>query len=156
MRAAAILMLAAVLIACQGVSSSPAGSPSAEVVVDKLEIAVAQSFPVQVRLLVEGYLAEACGLAEPVVELRGDTFFVELHGSGAAGTDCEKRQRFSRRIPLPVHGLKKGVYKVVAEGRETSFTLSQDNVLAAPPPPASTHAAPPPPPAPTAGSPPPP
>ena len=85
---------------------------------DKLEIAVGQSFPVQIRLLVQGRLIETCALGEPVIELRGDTFFVELPGSDASGTDCREGQTFSRWIPLPVHGLKEGTYKVIVDGRE--------------------------------------
>lgn len=133
MRLAVILALTCSLAACHDASSRQAPSPATEplstkVEVDKLEIAVGQSFPVQIRVLVQGHLVEACGLGEPVIELRGDSFFVDLHGSVAAGVDCEERQPFNRWISLPVHGLRKGVYKVLVNGQETSFTLSQDNI----------------------------
>lgn len=121
MRTAVALVLASTLMACHGVSPSSGDAP--DVVIDKIEIAVAQSYPVQIRLLVQGHLTKSCSLGEPVVEQRGDTFYVELRGSDTAGDDCKESQSFRRWIPLPVHGLEKGVYKVIVEGQETSFTL---------------------------------
>lgn len=133
MRIVVALVLAAVLSTCRG-PISPSGDtrgqePAPAVVVDRIEMMMAQSFPVQIRLRIEGHLTEACALADPAVELRGDTFFIALRASDAAAADCPERQSFSRSISLPVHGLKKGTYKVVAGDRETSFTLTQDNVL---------------------------
>lgn len=138
MRIVVALVLASVLSACQGPISPAVDAggrePAPAVVVERIEMMMAQSFPVQVRLRIEGHLTKACALADPAVELRGDTFFIALRASDTAGSDCPERQSFSRSLSLPAHGLKKGTYKVVAGDRETSFTLTQDNVLERPEP----------------------
>lgn len=98
-------------------------------IVETLDVMVNKSNPVQVEVHVTGVQSIACvGLEEPVVTRNNDTFTVLL-----AETLMEPAQvcmsllavtPFQRDIELPVENLSPGnTYKVVVNGKETSFKL---------------------------------
>lgn len=119
-------IFSAFIVGCGGTTSSPPDdhveAKSSDVTVTKLSIVEAQSYPVQVRLLLEGYLTDACELAETNLERKNHTFFMDFETTGQGDASCRGRREFTRSILLPTHGLEKGRYEVIVDGRKTTFS----------------------------------
>lgn len=136
MRRAVLALAATVLVACGGAVSSSgdradddpgraADSDGAEITIERVQTVSGQSYPVQVRLLVEGSVTDACGIAEPELERTDHRFTVELRPEQVG--ECSGRQSFSESILLPTHDLEKGTYEVVVDGEVVSFTVSESD-----------------------------
>jgi hypothetical protein len=102
-----------------------------EAVVESVDILTLESFPVQIRAEVEGYLPDGCStLGDPVVRREGDVFIVTLPATRPADALCTTViQPFAESVALDVYGLAAGTYGVIVNDVETSFTLATDNVL---------------------------
>ena len=105
----------------------------AEAVIERLDLQVQESFPVQVNAVVTGSLPDACSIIEPKVERTAATFVVVLFTSDAANAVCEPEpQPFEQVIPLDVLGLQAGTYNVVVRSANVAngaFTLEVDNIV---------------------------
>jgi inhibitor of cysteine peptidase len=135
-----ILVLGLGLAACGATpepTSTPVEAPSgAEVIrgtatVEGIDIQILESFPVQVRVRVEGLLADGCTtVGEITQELVDNTFMVTISTERPADEVCTQALvPFEETIDLQVRGLPAGTYTVDVNGVTGTFTLSTDNVL---------------------------
>lgn len=100
------------------------------VTVDRIDVMMQESFPVQVRALVRGNLADGCTTITNASSRKdGNTFFVDFETLHQGEVCTQAVVPFEQLVTLDVMGLKKGTYTISAAGFTTSFTLGQDNVL---------------------------
>lgn len=113
-------------------TDTPAEAPFAgDIRVDRIEVLILESFPVQVRVVAKGQVRDGCVKIERVVEAReGNTFQVTLVTERLANARCtDEPQPFEQDFALDVVGLKAGVYTVTVHGVSDTFKLDVDNVL---------------------------
>ena len=110
------------------------GEPSAEeepvlVHIERIDVAVLKSFPVQIHAVLRGNLSDACVEAgEALVSREGSTFTVTIPAERPPGRMCAQvLVPFERSVPLPVRDLPKGEYRILAHGASGTFTLDRDN-----------------------------
>lgn len=142
----ALAALAMIFSACVPLTPGAPGGPTAtpippptagpgadEVVVDRIEIVILESFPVQVHVVVYGQLPDACSFVQEATQARQDnTFDVELVVARRPDARCAPQPTpFQHTIPLEVRGLKAGTYTVNVHGATGTFKLETDNVLPA-------------------------
>lgn len=97
--------------------------------VDRIDVAVLKSFPVQIHANLDGHLSDGCvEVGEPEVRREGNTFTITLPASRPPGRMCAQvLVPFGRSVPLPVRDLPKGEYEIRSHGAIASFTLDRDN-----------------------------
>ena len=97
--------------------------------VERVDVMILESFPVQIHVKATGYLPDACySLGEAQTELNGMTFTVVLPAEVTQDEGCAGREQpFSVGIPLDVLGLRAGVYTVLVNGVSETFELYTDN-----------------------------
>ncbi|MCB0193944.1 MAG: hypothetical protein KDJ65_18480 [Anaerolineae bacterium] len=103
-----------------------------EAPVETAEIAILESFPVQVNLTVSGSFPDGCTTIDQVTQRQQDnTFFVNIITTRPAEAMCtEAIVPFEETIALDVRGLKAGEYAVVVnEVVQNSFELTVDNAM---------------------------
>lgn len=102
-----------------------------EATVESIGIAILESFPVQVRVNVTGYLGDGCTtLGEIDTRQEGDTFFVIVTTQRPADAICTQQLvGFEESVALDVEGLPAGTYTVNVNGITDSFTLQIDNAV---------------------------
>ena len=100
-----------------------------EAKIQHLDIQVLESYPVQVQVVVQGQLPEACSQIDEVLEDRqGDTFTLKILVAQPTQNHCHARATtFERIIPLTVDDLKAGRYTVNVNGVREEFELTLDN-----------------------------
>lgn len=101
-----------------------------EAPVESAEVAILESFPVQVNLIVTGSLPDGCTTLDEITQRRQEnTFFVNLITVRPAAAACTQEVTpFEEIISLDVRGLEAGQYRVVINGVERStFRLAIDN-----------------------------
>jgi hypothetical protein len=117
--------------------SAPNGEPAeggvieGQATVDSIEVVTAESFPVQVLVIVRGNLPDGCTqLGDPVVQVTGSTFMMTLPTTRMADAPCtEALTPFEMPFPLDVVDLPAGSYTVDVHGVTGTFTLDADNWL---------------------------
>ncbi len=106
--------------------------------VNKVEINIMESMPVQVSAIVNGHLLNGCqtlnqydGALIPLSSNGSFRIDVTLYPPSSEDVVCTMDVRdFSINFPLDVAGLPAGVYEVNVNGTlKTQFELAQDNVL---------------------------
>ena len=99
--------------------------------VESVQIAIMESFPVQVMVNVTGYLGDGCSSLAPIeTEQIGNTFNIRLHVMRPETAVCTQQiVSFNENISLDVVGLPAGTYQVNVNGVTGSFTLNTDNEL---------------------------
>ncbi len=109
----------------------PTSTIKTNVYVDRVEVAILESFPVQVVAVVKGNLPDSCASVEGGVFRRGDyEFTIILEGRRPENLFCAQvLTPFEKSFGLDVYGLKKGTYKVVVQEVQTQFTLDVDNII---------------------------
>ena len=102
-----------------------------EALVEEVSIIFLESFPLQVRVAVSGYLPNPCSWVEQVTVDRSEQLFNVriLRGSNAGEICIQVEEAFEESIPLDVYGLPAGDYTVDVNGVRASFTFTQDNIL---------------------------
>jgi len=99
--------------------------------VEEIDVILMESFPIQVAVLVKGYLPDGCTLIDQVrsrFEPESDRFVIEITTVRDADAACtEAIVPFEERVPLDVYGLPAGTYFVDANGVVDSFTFDVDN-----------------------------
>ena len=101
-------------------------------IVDSITVQIAESFPVQVSVRVDGILSVPCvALEEPAVSFKNGVFTVVLAEAEQAPDEVcvtiAAVTPFSIVIPLPVSPLAAGNYALVVNGVEAGFNLESDN-----------------------------
>lgn len=133
---AAVLMILAT--ACAPITSTPSPivtevpTQASVAVVKSIEILLLESFPLQVHAVVRGDLPDAgCTTIASVEQMReGNTFKLTLVTTTDPLAVCAQvLTPFEEVVPLDVQGLPAGIYTVEADGIQTTFELTVDNVL---------------------------
>jgi inhibitor of cysteine peptidase len=114
-----------------GVTDTPSGTVAGQASIDSVEIAILESFPVQVQAVVKGNLPDGCTqIKEATTTFADDTFHVNLTTERSADAVCTQALvPFEEIIPLDVAGLLKGDYTVDVNGVTETFELLTDNIL---------------------------
>lgn len=109
-------------------NNSSSSSMNQGVFVDHVDVMIMESFPVQVRALVRGNLADGCTtIVNSSSRKDGNTFYIDLETVRQGEMCTQALVPFEESVSLDVVGLKAGTYTVSAAGFTTSFTLQQDN-----------------------------
>ena len=100
-------------------------------VVESIEILVLESFPLQIHVIVKGYLPDGCTEIDRVEEERdGNTFTVTMTTKRPKDMMCTQAIVFyEEEVPLDVYGLKAGTYDVNVNTMTDSFELFTDNIV---------------------------
>ena len=132
------LVASLVISACQ--PAPPVDTPLVEddyaygqnAIVEDLDVLLMESFPLQARAVVKGYLRDGCTeLYEIEVERDGVEFMITLTTRRPTGdVACtEALVPFEESVNLEIEGLVAGIYTVTAQEQRAQFTLDVDNVL---------------------------
>ncbi len=98
--------------------------------VEKIDILTLESFPVQIFVIVSGYLPNPCTEIGPIIQTReGNTFFVTIKTYCSQEICIQVIAPFEEIIPLEVYGLSAGTYTVDVNGVQGSFVLEIDNIF---------------------------
>lgn len=101
--------------------------------VEEIDILIAESYPVQVFVVMKGYLPDTCTEIGPMIQNReGNTFdiIVKTHYYQQGDCICSNLMiPYTEIISLQVYGLPTGNYTVDVNGVQGSFTLEIDNVI---------------------------
>jgi hypothetical protein len=103
-------------------------------IVEKIDILLLESFPLQVHVVASGHLPDSCTkLHEGMLIVRGEgnepDFNIALHTIRDKNESCAQViTPFSKNIPLDVYGLPFGTYTVDVNGIKDSFEFTVDNV----------------------------
>ncbi len=124
-----IAILAIIASGCAG----PATSGDADEVlveVDGIDILILESFPVQIRAVLQGTTRDGCvDIDDIVVTREGNTFELAVISSRLDNARCtSERQPFRENVPLDVYGLPVGTYTVTVGEVRATFELAVDNV----------------------------
>ncbi len=142
-----LVLLGWMVSACQMVPSTPDAvlpetpeqpSPEEEIgfvygeeaVVESLSIQIMESFPVMAEAVLTGYLPDGCvEIDEITAEREEQIFYLTITTIRPAGdVMCtEALVPFEEAVELDVFGLDAGTYTVIAQDKEATFTLEQDN-----------------------------
>ncbi|WP_094228908.1 hypothetical protein [Methanolobus psychrotolerans] len=101
-------------------------------VVEETDIRILESFPVQVHVIVKGYLPDGCTqIDEENVEFDdiGNIFAIDITTKRPADAMCtEAIVPYETTIALDVYGLEKGIYIVDVNGIRNEFELQINNI----------------------------
>lgn len=100
------------------------------VTIDAVDVAILESFPVQVRVNISGNKSVPCvNLLDAAVAVADSVFTIVLAESrlGPAETCIAMIDPFEQSIDLDVAGLSAGEYTVIVNGVSASFILETDN-----------------------------
>lgn len=97
--------------------------------IDSLNVNIMESMPVQVSVLVKGFLSDGCTSIHRVDRKKeGNTFIIDVFTERPKDAMCTQALvPFEQTVPLDVQGLSAGTYKVKVHDREASFTLEANN-----------------------------
>ncbi len=114
-----------------GVTPTATDLPPGQAYVDSVDVLLMESFPVQVRVHIQGNLPDPCSEVTGTQTTRsGNAFTIELIVARNSAAMCAQvLEPFEQTVTLDVEGLPAGTYTVQVEGVSTSFTLDVDNVL---------------------------
>jgi inhibitor of cysteine peptidase len=134
---AASLLAVVLLSGCGGEATPdlpPTGTPGeGGIFINDVELMIMESFPVQVRALIQGDLADGCtSISEINTErdVEAQRFTVRIETSRDEEAMCtEALVPFEESVDLDVRGLPAGTYTVDVHGETAEFTLDVDNVL---------------------------
>ncbi len=99
--------------------------------VESTEIMVLESFPVQIHVVVKGYLPDGCTEIDRAEAKRdGNTFTVTITTKRPKDMMCTQAiVPYEKVVSLDVYGLKAGTYDVNVNSVADSFELSSDNII---------------------------
>jgi hypothetical protein len=104
--------------------------------VERIEILVLESFPVQIRVAARGNFPDGCTKIDQVTtSFKDNTFLVTLTTTRPAEASCTQALvPFEEVIPLEAVGLPAGLYTVNVNSVIGTFELAVDNILEEPTP----------------------
>jgi inhibitor of cysteine peptidase len=99
--------------------------------VESIDILTLESFPVQINVIVEGYLPDGCTEIDEIkTEREENNFNINITTKRPKDAICTQAiENFTETIPLKVQGLSAGNYAVNVNGVTGSFELAVDNIL---------------------------
>jgi len=98
---------------------------------EKLEILIYESFPVEAEASLQGFVGDSClKLSHTLPDQQGNTFMIKVAPKQDDRFPCTGRQKpFAITIALPVDGLYAGTYQVKINELEDEFDLMVDNII---------------------------
>jgi inhibitor of cysteine peptidase len=127
-----LLIIGLLLCSC-GVFSNPSGETFTHGLahIDRIEIFLLESFPVQVHVHISGLLQDSCTARDDMTQWRsGNTFFVRITTIRPTDAICaDMVTPFEERLALDVYGVPAGTYRVDVNGVQETFTLAVDNAI---------------------------
>lgn len=115
-----------------GVEEEPLdGDTGSDYFVERIDVQILESFPVQVQAVVSGNLPDGCTEIVDTNVLQVDnTFEIAFETERPADAMCtEALEPFQETVSIPVEGLPAGSYTIAAGATSVDFTLDVDNVL---------------------------
>jgi hypothetical protein len=111
--------------------TQPPPNPATQLAqVENIRIRLLESFPLQVRVVANGYFRNSCEQLDNITSKReGNHFVVEITTQSNGEVCAEIAKPFEEIIPLEVKGLKAGTYTVDVNGILDKFELDMDNVI---------------------------
>lgn len=98
--------------------------------VDSIDILIAESFPVQVFVKIEGYLPTPCYQISRIEKYRQkNIFYITIMMNYYDDSCIELVVPYTETVSLEVYGLPAGTYQVNVNGVVNSFALEIDNIL---------------------------
>ena len=99
--------------------------------VESIDILVLESFPVQIHVLVNGYLPTPCYEITQIEKHQDeDAFYIKMFMKYNGLICIQTIKPYKETVALDVYGLVAGTYQVDVNGIVGSFTLNTDNILA--------------------------
>ena len=121
------LILSLILSSCTGI---PDGIDEKLAPVESIDILVLESFPVQINVLINGYLPNPCYQITLIENNQDeDTFYVKVFMKYNGLICIQTIKPYEETVALDVYGLVAGTYQVDVNGVIDSFTLDVDNIL---------------------------
>ena len=126
------------LIVLVGVSACVFGSSPSNnqliiklALIEKVQVSILESFPVQVHVRIQGILDSSCTTLHQITQHREENiFFIEITTERPVDILCaDVVTLFEENVALDVYGLPAGTYIVDVNGVRDGFTLDVDNVL---------------------------
>jgi len=98
--------------------------------IEDFEIRMSESLPVEVNVLVKGYLQDGCTRIDRIRRSRsGNEFTVTISTIRPLGMNCTQAMvPFEETVTLLIKNLKAGEYTVTVNQMSKTFTLAVDNV----------------------------
>ncbi|GAK61261.1 hypothetical protein U27_01161 [Candidatus Vecturithrix granuli] len=99
--------------------------------IDRIELLILESFPVQVHVRITGYLPDSCTTFDHISQTRVENLFqVDVITKRPVDEVCAKLITwFEETVALEVYGLPAGTYIVDVNGVRETFTLDVENRL---------------------------
>lgn len=115
--------------ACSTTATQPTSIITGTARVTGVDVAILESFPVQVHVMAAGELADACTSVGEIQQTRsGNRFIVTIETARPRDAICAQVLGvFEEVVALDVLGLPQGTYTVDVNGVVESFTLAIDN-----------------------------
>ena len=121
------IILSLILSSCTGI---PDGIDERLAPVESIDILVLESFPVQINVLINGYLPNPCYQITRIEKNQDeDTFYVKVFMKYNGLICIQTIKPYEEKVALDVYGLSAGTYQVDVNGVMGSFTLDVDNIL---------------------------
>lgn len=100
-------------------------------VIDDVQIAIMESWPLQAQAQISGELGDGCTELGAIRSYReGNTIYVTVETVRPAEAICTQQLKmFDESVALDIEGLPAGTYTVDVNGVTETFTLDQDNVF---------------------------
>lgn len=99
---------------------------------ESIDLLMLESFPLQMRAIVKGSLADGCTRIESVrsrFSAIAKEFTIEINAIKDANVLCTQALvPFEESVALDIYGLKAGEYAVKVQDKAQKFTLDQDNI----------------------------
>lgn len=103
-----------------------------DAILESLEILLMESFPLQARVKVAGFLRDGCSeLFDVKVEQEEMNFILTITTRRPSGDIActEALVPFEKVFDLDIEGLDAGTYTVIAQDQQAEFTLDVDNIF---------------------------
>jgi len=121
------LILSLILSSCTGVTD---GIDEELASIESIDILVLESFPVQINVLINGYLPNPCYQITRIEKNQeGNTFYIKVFMKYNGLICIQTIKPYKETVALDVYGLVAGTYQVDVNGVVGSFTLNTDNIL---------------------------
>lgn len=118
------------IIACISFSSCICIPDEELAPVESIDILILESFPVQVQVIIDGYLPNPCYEITKIKQnLEEDTFYISVIMRESSQSCIQSIKPYREIVDLAVVGLSAGDYQVNGNGIVGSFTLEVDNIL---------------------------
>lgn len=97
--------------------------------IENIDIQIPESFPVEINVIVRGYLQDVCTDFDKIEIKREDkVFFINIKTIKSIDAICEDQPYyFERVIPLEAQNVSPGVYNIIVNNINGSFVINEDS-----------------------------